>query len=77
MCLKPSINHRLRKGNYWLSSVSVPGHLWQIGQWVKAVSGVSTWDVARSFLDAELAIGLLFWDRIDDSFLYVMFYLTL
>lgn len=57
--------------------VSVPGHLRQSGPWVEAVSGVGTWDVARFFLDAELAISCLSWDRIDDSFLYVTFYLTL
>lgn len=57
---------------------SAPGHLRQNGPWVEAVSGVGTRDGrARSFLDSRLAIGLLFWDRIDDSFLYVMFYLTL
>lgn len=31
-------------------------------------------DIARSALGAELAIGPLSQDRIDDSFLYVTFY---
>lgn len=36
-----------------------------------------TGNMAEAALDAELAIGSLSQDRIDDSFLYVMFYPTL
>lgn len=57
--------------------VSVPDHLRQNGSWVEAVSGVGTGRVVRSSLDTVLAIGCLSWDRIDNSFLYVTFYLTL
>lgn len=34
-------------------------------------------NIARAVLGAELAIGPLSQDRIDDSFLYVTFYSTL
>lgn len=58
-------------------SASAGGRRTVLGRWLPEGSVLLAGGKAGAALGAELAIGALFQDRIDDSFLYVTFYPTL